>query len=162
MKKLLLALAYAAFAAISAHAGDEPKQANATELLFLDQDSQAVAKVILFAPPFARETRSYPVRCQVEPVAHKEPSNPAKVLQRMLAKGKRTLRVQCSAVGKFGSKVDSVKINLSPEPTADSQMEVVLVDSGEGWAGVWKYALYEGGGTGGVVKVSRVHLEKTE
>lgn len=162
MKKLLLALACATSAAISAHAGDEPKQANATELLFLDKDSQAVAKVTLFAPPFAKETRSYPAQCQVEPVAHKEPSNPAKVLQRMLAKGKRSLRVQSSAAGKFGNKVDSVKINLSPEPGTDNQMEAILVDAGKGWEGVWKYALYEGGGTGGVVKISRVHADKTE
>lgn len=161
MKRFLLALLCTLFAASPAHAGDEPKQTNAAELLFLDSDSQAVAKLTLFVPPFAKETRSYPAQGQAEPVAHQAPSSPAKVLQRMLGAGKRTLRVQSSVAGKFGNKVDSVRINLSPEPGVDNQMEVILVDTPEGWAGVWKYALYAGGGTGGAVKVSWVYAEKT-
>jgi hypothetical protein len=147
---------------LSAHGDDKHMQEfNAYRIVFLDGDSKPLATATVFAPSISSETTRQETTAFIEGVENKSQTGPAKSLRQILTPGTRQVVITGTPADAEKKQPAMNRIDFTPG-TFDANIDVKADMAANPITGTWGYAVFSGGGTGGKVRITRVHAQKQD
>jgi hypothetical protein len=147
---------------LSARGEDKHTQEfNAYRIVFLDGDSKPVVTATVFAPSISPETKRQEATAFIEELENKNQVGPAKTLQQILTPGTRQVVITGIPADVEKKQPAMNRIDFTPG-MFDANIDVKADMAANPITGTWGYSVYSGGGTGGKVRITRVHARKQE